>query len=127
MCAAQSSTNPNLNDSADIQMQVIPSTIVSTPIRPCRAIAYDKRKITQSVEVKKEMAFKEVSKKTTRNIKFSQKEDKELLKGIQKHGEKSWASIIKDESLEFHPSRTRDSLRVRADSAAFKKLLNNRN
>ena len=72
--------------------------------------------------MKKEIASKEV-RRSSRNIKFSPEEDNELFKGIQKHGEKNWAAIIKDETFNFHPSRTRDSLRVRADSAAFKKLL----
>jgi len=37
--------------------------------------------------------------------------------GIQKYGRKAWAPNFK-----FHSSRTRDSLRMRADSSAFKKL-----
>ena len=77
--------------------------------------------------VEKEIASKEVTKKTSRNVKFSPEEDQELLRGIKKHGEKNWAAIIKDEILDFHPSRTRDSLRVRADSAAFKKLTKKQN
>ena len=127
MCTNSSINNINPNDSADVEMQIISSTVSSTPIRTRQSTLYDKRKITQNVAVKKEIASKEVTKKTSRNVKFSREEDKELLKGIQKHGEKNWAAIIKDETLDFHPSRTRDSLRVRADSAAFKKLSQNQN
>ena len=106
-----------------MHMDIISSNVSSTPIRSQKSKMYDKQKISQSVEVKKEIASKEATRKSSRNVKFSPEEDKELLKGLQKHGEKNWAAIIKDETFDFHPSRTRDSLRVRADSAAFKKLL----
>ena len=127
MCSTQAIPDQNPNDSRDIEMQVLRSTVSSTPKRSQKSKMYDKGRITQSVEVKKEIASKEVvskevTRKSSRNVKFSPEEDRELLKGMQKHGEKNWASIIKDETLDFHPSRTRDSLRVRADSAAFKKL-----
>ncbi|XP_066916236.1 uncharacterized protein [Clytia hemisphaerica] len=122
MCSTSPLTNQNLNESRDVQMEVVRSTVSSTPKRPQNSKSYDKRRITESVEVKKETAIKE-TRKSSRNIKFSQEEDEELLKGIQKHGEKNWAAIIKDKTFDFHPSRTRDSLRVRADSAKFKKLL----
>ena len=115
--------NQNPNDSRDIDMELIRSASSSTPNRSQKSKTYDTRKISQSVEVKKEIASKEVTRRSSRNIKFSSEEDNELLKGIQKHGDKNWAAIIKDETFDFHPSRTRDSLRVRADSAAFKKLL----
>ena len=122
MCPTPCTANQNLNDSRDVQMEVIKSNISSTPKRPQNSRTYDTRKISQCVEVKKEVASKEV-RRSSRNIKFSPEEDNELLKGIQKHGVKNWAAIIKDETFAFHSSRTRDSLRVRADSAAFKKLL----
>ena len=117
-------TNQNPNDSRDVDMELIRSTTSSsTPKRSEKSKTYDTRKISQCVEVKKEIASKEVTRRSSRNTKFSSEEDNELLKGIQKHGDKNWAAIIKDETFDFHPSRTRDSLRVRADSAAFKKLL----
>ena len=128
MCSNQPITEQNPNDSRDIEMQVLRSTVSSTPKRSQKSRMYDRGRITQSVEVKKEVASKEIAskeatRKPSRNVKFSPEEDRELLKGMQKHGEKNWASIIKDETFNFHSSRTRDSLRVRADSAAFKKLL----
>ena len=104
-------------------MQLIRSSASSTPKRSQNSNTYDTRKISQCVEVKKEIASREVTRRSSRNVKFSPGEDNELLRGIQKHGEKNWAAIIKDDTFDFHPSRTRDSLRVRADSAAFKKLL----
>lgn len=125
MCSSKAIASQNLNNSADIEMEIISSTESSTPIRSGKEKAYNTRKITQSVEVKKEIAIRETARRSSRNVKFSQKEDEELLKGLQKHGEKNWAAIIKDETFDFHPSRTRDSIRVRADSAAFKKLIKN--
>ena len=63
--------------------------------------------------------------KAGKNNKFTNEEDEHLNLGIKRYGRKSWASILKDENFNFHKSRTRYSLRVRADSAAFKKKFNN--
>ena len=64
-------------------------------------------------------------KKATKNIKFTEEEDGYLNMGIRKYGKTAWAAILKDDSLKFHDSRTRDSLRVRASSATFKKRFTN--
>lgn len=119
-CSNASISSQNPNDSTDIEMEIVKSVTVSTPIRSSQPANFDRAKISESVAIKKETALKEVS---TKRVKFSQKEDNFLLDGIKKHGEKNWAAIIKDETFDFHASRTRDSLRVRADSAAFKRLL----
>lgn len=63
--------------------------------------------------------------KAGKNNKFTNEEDEHLNLAIKRYGRKSWAFILKDENFSFHRSRTRDSLRVRADSAAFKKKFNN--
>ena len=47
---------------------------------------------------------------------FSLEEDSFLKEGIKKHGVGKWSFIVADKTLKFHPSRTRDSLRVRADT-----------
>lgn len=52
---------------------------------------------------------------------FSENEDDNLAKGIQKYGKHSWALIINDKKFSFDRERTRDSLRVRAGSAVFKR------
>lgn len=75
-----------------------------------------------NVVVKREVAEQQVTKRQTKNVKFTNEEDRYLKQGIQKYGRKSWALILKDLSFQFHPSRTRDSLRVRSDSACFRKL-----
>ena len=92
------STNQNPNDSRDVDMQLIRSSASSTPKRSQNSKTYDTRKISQCVEVKKEIASREVTRRSSRNVKFSPEEDNELLRGIQKHGEKNWAAIIKDDS-----------------------------
>ena len=79
--------------------------------------------IPVSISPNEKAMRKEQPKRGCKNIKFTTEEDDQLLKGIAQHGEKNWAAIIRDQSLSFHPSRTRDSLRVRADSAAFKKYI----
>ena len=56
-----------------------------------------------------------------KNVKFTGEEDEQLNSGIKKYGKTAWASILRDTNFKFHESRTRDSLRVRAGSAAFKK------
>ena len=66
------------------------------------------------VEVKKEEAAEEV--RGTRLKRFSLEEDSFLKEGIKKHGIGKWCFIVADKALKFHPSRTRDSLRMRADT-----------
>ena len=82
----------------------------------------DKSLISIDVNVKKEIASKEV-KRITKNIKFSLEEDEHLKQGMIKYGKKNWSAILKDDNYNFHKSRSRDSLRVRADSVAFKRFL----
>ena len=58
----------------------------------------------------------------TRNlVRFTEKEDECLRLGMQKHGLHNWSEIISDKTFSFHSSRTRDSIRVRAGSLAFKR------
>lgn len=76
------------------------------------------------IAIKKEVAQQQSDKRPGKNVKFSSNEDFFLKEGIKKYGRKSWALILKDDKYIFHPSRTRDSLRVRADSANFKRFFN---
>jgi len=73
------------------------------------------------VLIKHEVASSE-TRKTPKNVKFTAEEDRFLNEGIKKYGKNSWALILKDKSFQFHESRSRDSLRVRAGSVAFRKL-----
>ena len=73
-----------------------------------------------SVEVKKEWAEDEVDRGLVQK-RFSLEEDAVLKEGIKKHGLGKWSVMLKDESLKFHPARTRDSIRVRADTLGLTK------
>ena len=73
------------------------------------------------VSATKEVA-KRKTKRTSKNVKFCDDEDDFLNIGIKKYGRKSWTMILKDDNFKFHQS-SRDSLKVRADSAAFKKKI----
>ena len=66
------------------------------------------------LEVKKEDAAEAV--RGTGLKRFSLEEDSFLKEGIKKHGLGKWSFIVADKALKFHPSRTRDSLRMRADT-----------
>lgn len=53
-------------------------------------------------------------------IHFTKEEDQYLRKGLEKYGRGSWATILNDADFTFHPSRNRNTLRIRADTAGFK-------
>ena len=62
---------------------------------------------------------------------FCSDEDAALREGIKKHGLGKWSIMLKDKTLNFHPNRTRDAIRVRADTLGLtnkkKKKKNNQN
>ena len=73
-----------------------------------------------SVEVKKELVDNEGCRGLVQK-RFSPQEDTVLKEGIKKHGLGKWSLMLKDKSLNFHPARTRDSIRVRADTLGLTK------
>ena len=73
-----------------------------------------------TVDVKKECAEDEVNRGLVQK-RFSPEEDSVLKEGIKKHGLGKWSVMLKDKSLNFHPARTRDSIRVRADTLGLSK------
>ena len=73
------------------------------------------------VEVKKEEVEKEL-KDGLRLKRFTCDEAAALKEGVTKYGYGMWRQILKDDTLNFHPLRTRDSLRMRAKTLK----LNNR-
>ena len=81
----------------------------------------DRLRISADIEVKKEVAANEI-RQSNKNIKFLLEEDKHLKQGLKKCGKRNWSSISKDSDCNFHKTRTCDSLRIRADSAAFKRF-----
>ena len=70
---------------------------------------------TDDIDVKKEDVEIELA-RGTRLMRFTIEEDSFLRQGVQKYGKGKWSHILKDKDLKFHPSRTRDSLRMRADT-----------
>ena len=75
--------------------------------------------ITNDVEVKKEEAEQQLT--CSRSKKFTADEDEYLKLGIEKYGKKNWSLILHDKNFIFHPKRTRDSLRMRAETCGFKR------
>ena len=73
------------------------------------------------MEVNEDVPTSSKAKKSARNARFTVEEDRFLKAGIEKHGKKAWSLILKDKQFHFHGTRTRDALRMRADSVAFKK------
>ena len=57
----------------------------------------------------------------TRLKRFTMEEDRCLRDGVTKYGYGLWKDILKDKEFTFHPSRTRDSLRMRAKTLKIKK------
>ena len=71
----------------------------------------------QHIKVKQEVY---AEKSAERKIKFTFEEDQNLYDGIKKYGKGRWSKILKDQSFSFHKCRTRDALRLRAESATFR-------
>ncbi len=115
--------NESLNESTDLTItEALPASSTYTE----GATASQSKAINvpnDNIVIKRETAQRQVDKKPPKNVKFTSEEDHFLKQGINKYGRKSWALILKDPTLRFHPTRTRDSLRVRADSACFRKLI----
>ena len=72
------------------------------------------------LDVKKESVEAEVSSPLCQQ-RFSLEEDSILKEGIKKHGLGKWSLMLKDPSLQFPASRTRDALRMRADTLGLTK------
>ena len=73
--------------------------------------------------VMKEVGGKRV-KASTVKVKFTSEEDCFLKKGIDKYGKGAWSRILRDPQLHFNANRSRDTLRMRADSSAFRIFMN---
>ena len=67
------------------------------------------------VEVKKEMVEEKVEGIQCQK-RFCPEEDKALREGVKKHGVGKWSIMLRDKTLLFSETRTRDSLRMRANT-----------
>ena len=52
----------------------------------------------------------------SRKMQFTSEEDTFIKKGVVKYGVGKWAQILRHDSYKFHPARTRDAIRMRADT-----------
>lgn len=73
------------------------------------------------VEDDMDVKMEEIQNQTRSLKRFSPNEDKNLYNGIKKYGRHNWASILHDKEFSFDKDRSRDSLRVRANSVVFKR------
>ena len=96
---------------------LVSSTASNSPVNEVKVIP-----IFQDidVEVKKEEAQRQVE-ETPRLLRFTSDEDMYLRQGTKKYGLGRWSKILKDTDFKFHDGRTRDSLRVRADTLGITK------
>ena len=78
-------------------------------------------KITNDVQFKKEVVNEVVQNNVRSKIKFSKEEDIALSNGIKKYGKGNWTQILNDPDFNFHECRNRDSLRMRCDTATYKR------
>ena len=76
--------------------------------------------ITNNVEVKREEAQQQLH-SSGKSKRFTPDEDRHLNLGIEKYGKGSWSVILNDSTFKFHSSRSRDSLRMRAETLRQKK------
>ena len=84
-----------------------PSNMTDNDVHPTKPIT--------DVEVKREEVENQVA-RGTRLKRFSLEEDSFLKEGVRKYGVGRWSHILRDNELTFHQTRTRDSLRMRADT-----------
>ena len=84
--------------------------------------SYKARPLCRTEMIKEEVAEKRV-KTSPVNMKLTSEEDCFLKKGIEKYGKGAWSRILRDPQLHFNANRSRDSLRMRADSCAFRILM----
>ena len=85
---------------------------------PATTFTYDKGQTSSEgldLELKKEEAEQQVA-DGPKLLRFTPEEDEFLRKGTKKYGLSQWSKILKDPEYTFHNSRTRDSLRVRAET-----------
>ena len=72
------------------------------------------------IDVKKEELENEIS-RGLKLKRFTHQEDTYLKQGVTKHGLGRWSRILRDADYTFHQGRTRDSLRMRADTLKLTK------
>ena len=72
----------------------------------------------------REVKIEELKNQNRTLTRFTEQGDANLSDGIRKYGCHNWASILNDKEYVFNKNRSRDSLRVRANSVVFKRKHN---
>ena len=112
-------TSANRFPSADdltITKTIHPQIVTSCPSKNENVIS----KISNDVEFKKEVV-NDFQSHVRSKVKFSKEEDIALSNGIKKYGKGNWTQILNDPDFNFHECRNRDSLRMRCDTATYKR------
>ena len=117
--ASMTTETRTVSSSSNIGLKSSPIVTVS---RSTRATTQIKPTTTDEMEldVKEELVEAVVSTPLCQK-RFSLEEDSILKEGIKKHGLGKWSLMLKDPSLQFPASRTRDALRMRADTLGLTK------
>lgn len=97
-----------------------PSSHSLSLVRSTRSSLSKSQQVAVSKEVKEEMLDNQVSTMQCQK-RFCPKEDSALREGVKKYGLGKWSVMLQDKSLLFAPSRTRDSLRMRAGTLGLSK------
>ena len=97
-----------------------PRTIAEIAKPRCRDISPNPPESMDNIEVKKEELQNALT-PGARFIRYTPEEDSFLRDGVKKYGLGRWSHILKDSEYTFHASRTRDSLRMRAETIGLSK------
>ena len=113
-----SMTLPNTNLLTSTCSQTISSSSVAIENHNATSVMSDNSNdatVQMDLDIKKEEAQNQVS-ESVKLLRFTPEEDKFLKEGTKKYGLSNWSKILKDANFHFHACRTRDALRVRAET-----------
>ena len=115
-------TDPGTASTKIAETGPMKSPVIAAVSRSTRSTNSKKksRPVFMDVQVKKELAENEVERSNYQK-RFCPEEDDALKEGIKKHGLGKWSVMLKDKTLKFHCSRTRDAIRMRADTLGLSK------
>ena len=112
-------SHPAVDDASPISVSNTPKSSSSRSTRSS-ATQSQQSQSTVSKEMKEEMVENELASVQCQK-RFCPREDNALREGVKKYGLGKWSVMLQDKSLLFAPSRTRDSLRMRAGTLGLSK------
>ena len=107
--------------SSSVEQNEVPSCDIVQSIIPMDT----ESKSMSDVEVKREEVERGME-VTSKLLRFTPEEDTALRQAIKDYGLGRWAKILKDPKYQFHASRKRDTLRMRAETLKIGKKRNTR-